>query len=72
MRDVVVTTTYGRTIAFDPGSGAKLWEFSPADVRSYQGSSQITTATPVADPGRRYVYAARPDGVIHKLSVTDG
>jgi outer membrane protein assembly factor BamB len=26
----------------------------------------------VADPDRRYVYAASPDGVVHKLSVTTG
>jgi outer membrane protein assembly factor BamB len=72
-RDVVVlTTTYGRTIALDPNTGAKLWEFAPSDIGSYQGSSQITTASPVADPDRRYVYAASPDGFIHKLSITTG
>jgi outer membrane protein assembly factor BamB len=69
---VVVTTTYGRTIALDPGTGARLWEFTPSDIRSYQGSSQVTTASPVADPDRRYVYAASPDGRIHKLSLTTG
>ncbi len=73
VRDVViVTTTYGRTIEFDPGTGAKLWEFAPRDVGAYQGSGQITTASPVADPGHRYVYAASSDGVIHKLSVAGG
>ena len=31
VRDVIiVTTTYGRTIALDPGTGAKLWEYVPA------------------------------------------
>jgi outer membrane protein assembly factor BamB len=69
---VVVTTTYGRTIAFDPGSGTKLWEFVPGDIRTYQGSAQITTASPVADPDRRYVYAASPDGLIRKLAVASG
>jgi outer membrane protein assembly factor BamB len=73
VRDVViVTTTYGRTIAFDPRTGTKLWEFSPRDIGSYIGSHQITTASPVIDPGRRYVYAASPDGVIHKLSAARG
>ena len=69
-RDVdVVTTTYGRTVAFDPATGKRLWEFVPADIRTNQGSAQITTASPVADPGRRYLYAASPDGFIHKLAV---
>jgi hypothetical protein len=72
-RDVtVVTTTYGRTIAIDPGTGARLWEFSPGDVRAYEGSRFVTTATPVADPDRRFVYAASPDGFIHKLAVGSG
>jgi PQQ-like domain len=72
-RDVVfVTTTYGRTIAFDPGSGAKLWEYVPRDIRSFDGTDQITNTTPVADPNRRYVYAASPDGLIRKLSSTTG
>jgi outer membrane protein assembly factor BamB len=73
VRDVVVlTTTYGRTIALDPRTGAKLWEFAPRDIGSYVGSSQITTASPVADPNRRYVYAASPDGFIHKLRIATG
>lgn len=72
-RDViVVTTTYGRTIALDPGTGAKLWEYVPANIGSYQGTYQITTATPIADPNRRFVYAASPDGLIHKLAVATG
>jgi hypothetical protein len=72
-RDVaIVTTTYGRTIAIDVGTGARLWEFVPSDIRSYEGSAQITTASPVADPDRRFVYAASPDGLIHKIRVADG
>ncbi len=72
-RDViVVTTSYGRTIAIDPGTGQRLWQFSPASAGSLQGSSQVTTATPVADPDRRYVYAASPDGMVHKLMVSSG
>ena len=73
VRDVVIlTTTYGRTIAIDPGTGAKLWQFVPSDIRSYEGSFRITNAGPVADPGRQYVYAASPDGFIHKLAVATG
>ncbi|HUA70779.1 MAG TPA: PQQ-binding-like beta-propeller repeat protein [Solirubrobacteraceae bacterium] len=72
-RDVIVmTTTYGRTIALDPGSGRRLWEFTPADIQSYLGSPQITTSTPIADPGGQFVYAASPDGRIHKLSLATG
>jgi hypothetical protein len=72
-RDVaIVTTTYGRTIAIDVGTGAKLWEFAPSDIHSYQGSAQVTAASPVADPDRRFVYAASPDGMIHKIRVSDG
>jgi PQQ-like domain len=67
-----MTTTYGRTLAIDPGSGRILWEFTPRDIKSYEGSGQITTASPIADPDRAFIYAASPDGVIHKLSVSDG
>jgi PQQ-like domain len=69
--EIVLTTTYGRTLAIDPGTGARLWEYTPGDINSY-GSSQITTATPIADPDRRYVYAASPDGRIHKLVLATG
>ena len=55
---ILVTTTYGRTLAIDPRSGRRLWQFTPRDIGSYLGSSQINTATPVADPDRRYVYSA--------------
>ncbi len=72
-RDVIVmTTTYGRTIALDPATGAKLWEYVPPDIAAYQGTAQVTTATPVADPTRRYLYAASPDGMIHKLLLASG
>lgn len=72
-RDVIViTTTYGRTLAIDPGTGARLWAYVPRDIGAYEGSSQITTATPIADPDRRFVYAASPDGRIHKLELATG
>jgi hypothetical protein len=72
-RDVIlVTTTYGRTLAIDPQSGKGLWQFTPHDIGSYLGGAQITTATPVADPDRKFVYAASPDGYIHELSVATG
>jgi putative pyrroloquinoline-quinone binding quinoprotein len=66
------TTTYGKTLALDASTGRVLWRFVPAGIAGWNGSSQITTATPVADPNRRFVYAASPDGLVHKLSVADG
>jgi outer membrane protein assembly factor BamB len=73
LRDVVVlTTTYGRTIALDPATGAKLWEYVPSNVHSYEGTRQVTTASPVASADRAYVFSASPDGVIHKLQLSNG
>jgi len=67
-----VTTTYGKTVAVDAASGRILWTFTPPGYASWAGSPQITTATPVADPSRRFVYAASPGGAIYKLAVADG
>jgi putative pyrroloquinoline-quinone binding quinoprotein len=67
-----VTTTYGRTEAIDAASGRVLWRYTPAGYSSWARTAQITTATPAADPGRRWIYAASPDGRIQKLSVADG
>jgi hypothetical protein len=36
------------------------------------GSYRITNSTPVADPNRKFIYAASPDGRVHKLSVAGG
>jgi outer membrane protein assembly factor BamB len=69
---VIATTTYGRTVAIDAGTARLLWTFTPPGYQSWAGSAQITTASPVADPGRQFVYAASPDGEIHKLSLADG
>jgi hypothetical protein len=68
----VVTTTYGRTLAIDAGDERVLWTFTPPGYTRWAGSAQITTASPLADPGRQFVYAASPNGLIHKLSLTDG
>jgi PQQ-like domain len=67
-----VTTTYGKTLAIDAQNGAVLWRYTPANFSSWAGSAQVTTATPVADPTRAFVYAAAPDGAIRKLAVADG
>ncbi len=67
-----VTTSYGKTLAVDAASGAVLWRFTPPGYSSWAGSAQVTTATPVADPSRQWIYAASPGGRIYKLSVADG
>jgi hypothetical protein len=73
IRDViVVTTTYGRTIAIDALTGGRLWEYTPPRIGGFEGSAQVTTATPIVDPDRRYVYAASPDGRIRKLILATG
>lgn len=67
-----VTTTYGKTVAVDASNGAVLWTFTPPGYASWAGSAQITTATPVADPDRQFVYAASPGGFVYKLAVANG
>lgn len=67
-----VTTSYGKTIALDAGTGAILWTFTPPNYSSWSGSSRITNSTPVADPSRDFIYAASPDGHVQKLAVADG
>jgi len=69
---IAVTTTYGRTLAIDADSGRTLWTFTPHGYARWAGSAQITTASPIADPGHRFVYAASPDGRIHKLALANG
>src|ERR1700741_1359140 len=66
------TTTYGETLAIDANDGTVLWRYTPAGYDRWAGSRQVTTATPVADPNRDFVYAASPDGHIQKLAVADG
>jgi outer membrane protein assembly factor BamB len=69
---IFVTTSYGRTLALDAGSGEVLWEYTPASYRSLAGTRQFTNSTPVAGPGGRFIYAASPDGYVQKLAVSDG
>jgi outer membrane protein assembly factor BamB len=67
-----VTTSYGITLAIDARTGAILWQYTPASYARLAGTAYITTAAPVADPSRAWIYAASPDGKIEKLSVADG
>jgi outer membrane protein assembly factor BamB len=69
---LVMTTTYGRLVGLDAATGQVVWTFTPKGYGSVAGSAQVTTATPVADPSRRFVYSASPDGQIHKVGVSDG
>jgi hypothetical protein len=69
---VMVTTTYGKTLALDANSGRVLWTFTPPGYSSWAGTSQITTASPLADPTGRFVYTASPNGLIHKLALANG
>jgi outer membrane protein assembly factor BamB len=69
---IVVTTTYGRTLAIDATNGHILWTFTPPGYAGWAGTAQITTASPLADPDGPFVYAASPNGLIHKLSLADG
>jgi hypothetical protein len=66
----IVTTDYGTTLAIDAGNGAVLWRFIPPGIASWQGSAQITTASPLASGA--FVYATSPNGLVHKLSLADG
>ena len=67
-----VTTLYGKTVAIDANDGAILWQHQPPGYESWAGSRQITNSTPVADPGRAFIYTAAPDGHVEKLAVSDG
>ena len=67
-----VTTSYGMTIAVGAANGRVLWRFTPPGYSSWAGTHMITNATPVSDPSRRFLYAASPDGRLHKLAVANG
>ena len=67
----VVTTSYGKTLALDR-SGHILWTYTPPGIDGWEGSAQITNASPAADPDKKHVYAVSPDGVVHKLNLADG
>ena len=69
---IVVTTTYGKTLAIDADSGRILWTFTPPGYGGFAGSAQITNAAPLADPDHRFVYAVSPNGLIHKLALENG
>jgi outer membrane protein assembly factor BamB len=69
---LIVTTSYGKTLAIDADSGRILWTFTARGYSSWTGTSQITNTSPLIDPDRRFVYAASPNGQIHKLALASG
>jgi hypothetical protein len=69
---IVVSTTYGKTLAIDADSGKILWTFTPPGYDRWKGSAQITVSSPLLDPDHQFVYATSSDGLIHKLSLADG
>jgi outer membrane protein assembly factor BamB len=68
----IVTTDYGITLAIDADSGRILWRFVPPGIAAWRGSAQITTASPIVDASHTYLYAASPNGLVHKLSLAGG
>jgi hypothetical protein len=67
-----MTTTYGKTVAVDAASGAVRWRYVPAGLAGWEGTYQVTTATPAVDRAAGVVYAATPDGRVHRLSLATG
>jgi outer membrane protein assembly factor BamB len=65
-----ITTLRGVTYALNAANGAIVWTYDPHDDNL--PDAQITTATPAADPSRAWIYAASPDGRIHKLEAATG
>lgn len=69
---IIVTTTYGKTLALSAPTGRVLWTYTPSSYAKLKGTYRITTSTPVVDAARTYVYTTSPDGLVHKLRVADG
>jgi hypothetical protein len=67
---LVVTTTYGKTIALNARTGRRAWEYTPPGISGWEGSTRITTATPAVQGS--LVYAAAPDGRLRALRLSDG
>ena len=69
---LVVTTSYGISLGIDARTGGILWPYTPPGISGWENTGQITETSPVADPDRRYVYVASPNGLIHKLAIATG
>jgi hypothetical protein len=69
---LIVETSYGRVLGLSAKSGGVLWRFQPSSYGRIAGSAQLTQSTPVLDSSRRFVFAATPDGLVHKIRVANG
>jgi outer membrane protein assembly factor BamB len=58
--------------AIEADDGEVLWQFTPQGYDSFAGGRQITTASPVVDAARGFVYSVSPDGLVHKLTLAGG
>ena len=66
-RDIVIVTTMGgHLIAVDANDGSIVWSAAPPN------GPRWTTASPVVDPNREYVYAYGRDGYVHRHMLFDG
>jgi PQQ-like domain len=68
----VVTTSYGKAVGVDAETGTIRWTFAPDGIEHWEGTSQITQSSPVADPEKGFLYTYSPDGRVHKLRLADG
>jgi hypothetical protein len=68
----VMTSSYGRTFAVDANSGKLLWTYTPPGYSGWVGSAMITNSSPLLDPQAPFVYAASPNGEVHKLALASG
>jgi len=69
---LVVTTSYGITLAIDAHTGRIWWRYVPSGLARWSGSTHIQVTSPVADPDRRHVYVTTPDGYVRKLAIATG
>ena len=69
---LVLTTSYGKVVAVDAKRRKITWTFVPDGIEDWEGTSQITQSSPVADAKGEFVYSYSPDGHVHKLRLADG
>lgn len=72
-----LTTRAGQIIALDARTGHQIWmkQYGPGSCETEYGPHHevcYTTAAPVLDPNRRFVYSYGLDGRVHKYRVVDG
>jgi outer membrane protein assembly factor BamB len=68
---IYLTGKSGRAYALDARTGRRIWTFDATRGETLH-DYQITNASPAADPSRTWIYAASPDGTVHKLSAAGG